>query len=87
MDGQETMSTNKKIEKMAETQDIDTDELNFFHAVLIKSADKLARQDGERNETRSGGEFRQDDDVQERRHREGNSESRWENSGHVSRCS
>ena len=34
-----------------ETQDIGTDELKFFHTVLIKSADKLARQDGERNDT------------------------------------
>ena len=27
-----------------ETQDVDTDELKFFHAVLIKSADKLAKE-------------------------------------------
>ena len=64
VDGQETVSTNHKIEKMVavsiamlETQDIDTDELKFFHAVLIKSADELARQAGEGNDTRSGDEF------------------------------
>ena len=31
-----------------ETQDIDTDEFQFFHTVLIKSADKPARRAGRR---------------------------------------
>ena len=77
-DCRETVPTNNKIEKIVEvhhckvgTEDIDTDKLKFFHAVLIKVADKLARQAGERNDTRSRGEFRRDDAVREGRYREG----------------
>ena len=62
------------------TQDIDKYELKFFHAVLIKSADELKRQAGEGNDTRSAGEFQQDDAVRERRNREGTSEPSRENS-------
>ena len=76
VDGQETVSTNNKIEKMVETQVIDTDEFKVFHTVLIKSADKPARRARKRNDTQSGGEFRHDDAVRERRYREGTSESR-----------
>ena len=60
-----------------ETQFIDTDELKFFHTVFIMSADKPARRARKRNDTQSGGEFR-NDAVRERRYLEGTSESRRE---------
>ena len=69
-----------------ETQDIDTDELKFFHALLIKSADELARQAGEGNDSRSGGEFnKMTPFVKEETAKE--LQNHAVNAGHVSRCS
>ena len=85
VDGQEAVSTNNKIEKMVEVLYCKVGDARHRHG-RVEVPDKLARQAGEGNDTRSGGEFQQDDAVRERRNREGTAEPRRENSGHVSRC-